>query len=557
MTLAESLIESLTNLVVDPLHGATLPDATFASLAAAKNGRCIPAGALIRIVLGLSALHRQLEQQAGTKLGTKLGTGNITDKSLKLNGKELILVCDLQKPSLCENTKPTDPEARRWKSFGGEPQQIDDLLSLGVALAELVIERKNLPPIDAGYRAALATKIGGVSNLNSAGRKIVKGLLQCDQNGIGDSAEFVSKYFPLLGVGKDTRLKQPSWFSFLRHSPVWALMVLAIPLLMALAFWTLWQRESVARKYAEASLAVAEGELSKIREDVIGLKGDARKYEGLWQDCVAKKPEPPSPSPLIPIGELTKLSIFQVFMDDPYIAGDNECQKILRKDNITADDWRLVRSRLGTLADAAKQWWEYVDNDYSNSVIDQQIGAISIGDPGVAGILKQWVADAAKPNTYTVTLNENSTAAEGYLKYWFRLTINQEILKPATSADSLDIIFDHDNATRDVGISWAAGQPIDLLFESWSYKNLVWNNLFQDQLSGYLAIHKLASGEFGNKMGFKLRFVVSPLPGPTLASRSKSLDIPSVPPVESSAPAPTIQNKPPKEPIEVTLDGLL
>ena len=493
---------------------------------------------IIRILYGLAALQSRLERGKGL--------GNITKAAIQRTASgRLVLFCVEPQPSKCELTAANDDDARYFVHVGEKPQQIDDLVSLGVTLAELLIPPGNRPALSATYREDLAAKIPrrAFRRSDRLRNQIVRWLLLSDKGGIQTTSEFLRHYVPLVRMTGDMKLKPAGWYDAMRAFPKLAIagfVVLALAIVCGVVVWM----DQQSLRSTRDKLNITTGEngnlVSKVNEleanatnltkDLENRKSEVKKLElevAYWKAKAAGGPNPDPPKR--PIEVVTNDPRYRWFKDDVNLKNDKRFQSILSKSQIDKEEETYADQRLTDFNTAAKEWWKMVEDEATLEEIESRIKGQT--DPEVEAALEVWRAQARTPHDYVIELNK-STVPKGYKDYAFRLTIRHqdkdEQLEATANSELILADPPGNKKLRLIPVRWKAGQPINLYLESWSYTNFNWNNWVATELNGGLALPLLEKRIFGSKEEFALDFTVKGHPG-----------LPG-PPVDSAGEAPTI-----------------
>ena len=486
---------------------------------------------IIRILFGLAALQ--------SRFARGKGLGNITKEAIQRTAfGRLVLLCVEPQPSKCEHTAANDDDARYFVHVGEKPQQIDDLVSLGVTLAELLIPPGNRPALSATYREDLAAKIPrrAFRRSDRLRNQIVKSLLLSDKGGIQTTSEFLGHYVPLVRMTDDMKLKPASWYDAMRAFPKLAVAGFAVLALAIVCGVVVWMDQQSLRLTIE-KLNIATSKNVNLVSKVNELEANATKLNRELEDRKSEvknlklevarlKPEPaglpPKPDPPKSPIEVVKNDLrYKWFKDDVNLKNDKPFQSILSKSHIDKEEASYADQRLRVLDKAAKAWWKMVEDEATLEEIESRIKGQT--DSEIEAALEVWLAQARTPHDYVIELGE-SKVPTGFNDYEFCVTIRHEDIDKeirATANSELILVKPSGNALPSISLRWKAGQPINLYLESWSYTNFHWNDQVTTKLKGGLALPLLEKRIVGSKEGFLLDFTVKGhpgLPGPPVAS---------------------------------------
>ena len=487
---------------------------------------------IIRILYGLAALQSLLER------GKWLG--NITKEAIQRTASgRLVLLCAESQPSKCELTARDDDDARYFVHVGEKPQQIDDLVSLGVAFAELLIPPGNLPPaLSATYREDLAAKIPrpAFPRSDRLRNQIVKSLLLSNKVGIQTTSEFLRHYVPLVRMTGDMKLKPAGWYDAMRAFPkrnIAGFVVSALAIVYSVVVWRDLQssrsmlqiaNDQIAEKQSEVKKL--EGEKATLRQEVETLKSEVNSKIGVLQAEIDKHRPARPPEPTVSIAVVKNDLRYKWFENDANLKDDTRFQSLIKKTKIDNCEASYADQRLRVLAKAAKEWWKMVEDEATLEEIESRINGQT--DSEIEKALEVWFAQARTPHDYVIELGK-SKVPNAFKDYKFLVTIrhediNKEIRATATANAELILVKPSGNALSSISLSWKAGQPINLYLESSSFYN--WNDRVTTELKGGLALPLLVKRTFGSKEGFSLHFTVKGfpgLPGPPVASVGAAL----------------------------------
>ena len=487
---------------------------------------------IIRILYGLAALQSRFERGKGF--------GDITMAAIQRAASgRLVLLCVESKPSKCELTAVNDDDARYFVHIGEKPQQIDDLVSLGVALAELLIPPGNRPALSATYRDDLAAKIPrhAFRRPDRLRNQIVKSLLLSDKSEIQKTSEFLRHYVPLVRMTGDMKLRPAGWYDAMRAFPkrnIAGFVVSALAIVYSVVVWRDLQssrsmlqiaNDQIAEKQSEVKKL--EGEKATLRQEVETLKSEVNSKIGVLQADPDKHRPARPPEPTVSIAVVKNDLRYKWFENDANLKDDTPFQSLIKKTKIDKREESYADQRLRVLNKAAKAWWKMVEDEATLEEIESRIKGQT--DPQVEAALEVWLGQARTPRDYVIELGE-SKVPTGFKDFPFCVTISHEEIDKeirATANSKLILSESSGKALSSISLSWKAGQPINLCLESWSNWNVHWNNQVITELNGGLALPLLAKKIFGSKEGFALEFTVQGIPG-----------LPG-PPVDSAGEAPT------------------
>lgn len=486
---------------------------------------------IIRILFGLAALQ--------SRFARGKGLGNITKEAIQRTASgRLVLLCVEPQPSKCEHTAANDDDARYFVHVGEKPQQIDDLVSFGVALAELLIPPGNRPALSATYREDLAAKIPrrAFRRSDRLRNQIVKSLLLSDKGGIQTTSEFLGHYVPLVRMTGDMKLKPAGLNDAMRAFPKLAVagsLVGALAIVCSVVVWRDLQSSRSMLQIAIGQIDEKESELKKLKGENSTQSQDleARRAEmndlnykiGVLETEIAKlttdkppeHPEEPTVSSQVVKNDLR----YKWFENDANLKDDTRFQSLIKKTEIDKSETSYADQRLRVLDKAAKAWWKMVEDEATLEEIESRIKGQT--DSEIEAALEVWLAQARTPHDYVIELGE-SKVPTGFKDYEFCVTIRHEDIDKeirATANSELILAEPSGHALPSISLWWKAGQSINLYLESSSFYN--WNDQVTTELKGGLALPLLEKRIFGSKEGFLLDFTVKGhpgLPGPSVAS---------------------------------------
>ncbi|TWU37476.1 hypothetical protein Q31b_42640 [Novipirellula aureliae] len=503
--------------LLNAASGLVLGDENANSLAPAKQLGRGDDRDLTRILYGLAVLHRQL---AHDKAGS--GCGNIREDSLRrTDDGHLILVCDLSRPTTCENTARNDADSRLYLNVGQPPRQVDDLVALGVVAAEFLVPPNKRPEVkDAGqaYRKELAGCISTSilrRRSNRVCRKLVKSLLLCGADAEQTTADFLGDHVGLVRLTDRSELKPAGWIDVARSFSKSTMAGLGVAFLLLISLLWLWSGEETKSRSLSDKLDTASFDKQSLKDDNEQLVAENQRLKN--RPNTQNSPQPPDPKKF-PIDDLLQDKRYKLFAEDANLRGDKKFQAIRVKEQLTNEEVDYADSVLTDLVEASEVWWDIVLDKATKDEVTLRIEGQSNDD--VKKALKVWYGQAAENERRTLVLRDTHVP-NGYVGYDFWLTIRDTqndkdsvIKAKANSSQKLD--FDKKSPAR-AFITWKAGQPIPIWLESGSYMNMIGNNQITKKATGALALPLFAIGEFRNG-DFMLKFDVTPLPGPPIES---------------------------------------
>lgn len=476
---------------------------------------------IIRILFGLAALQ--------SRFARGKGLGNITKEAIQRTASgRLVLLCVEPQPSKCEHTAANDDDARYFVHVGEKPQQIDDLVSLGVALAELLIPPGNRPALSATYREDLAAKIPRRASRRSdrLRNQIVKSLLLSDKGGIQTTSEFLGHYVPLVRMTGDMKLKPADLNDAMRAFPKLAIagfVVLALAIVCSVVVWRDLQSNRSMLQIANDQIDKKQSEVKKLEGEKATLSRQIDASTSEVKDLKLRirlleegRPGPPDlptapKEPTVSIADVKNDLRYKWFENDANLKDDTRFQSLIRKTEINKSEASYADQRLRVLDRAAKAWWKMVEDEATLEEIESRIKGQTDGE--IEAALEVWLAQARTPHDYVIELGE-SKVPTGFKDYEFCVTIRHEDIDNeirATANSQLILAEPSGNALSSISLSWKAGQPINLYLESSSFYN--WNDQVTSELKGGLALPLLVKRTFGRKEGFSLHFKVKGHPG--------------------------------------------
>ena len=375
---------------------------------------------IIRILFGLAALQ--------SRFARGKGLGNITKEAIQRTASgRLVLLCVEPQPSKCEHTAANDDDARYFVHVGEKPQQIDDLVSLGVALAELLIPPGNRPALSATYREDLAAKIPrrAFRRSDRLRNQIVKSLLLSDKGGIQTTSEFLGHYVPLVRMTGDMKLKPAGLNDAMRAFPKLAIagfVVLALAIVCSVVVWRDLQSSRSMLQIANRQIDEKESEVKKLKgeKEAKNQELEARTSEvkdlkskiGVLEAEIANltdKPAPPEEPP-ISIAVVKKDLRYKWFENDANLKDDKRFQSLIKKTEIDKSEASYGDQRLRVLDKAAKAWWKMVEDEATLEEIESRIKGQT--DPEVEAALEVWLGQARTPHDYVIELNKSTGKIE-------------------------------------------------------------------------------------------------------------------------------------------------
>jgi hypothetical protein len=490
---------------------------------------------LVQLLLQLDNYHREKNGQA---------YGSITLDSIKRNDQhQIVLDFHPNDTSLCESTLKDDPDASRFVNVGEVPKPVDDLTSLGVAVAELIIPINQRPPREGDYRNNLVSQIEGGSlrklwrfcELGDGNRRdrLIVQLLKANSENAQTIAGFMHLHAGLLNVSQKGFLQPALRFDVVRAYPIGTLTAIFVFCLMCFFYQRLvntqerlkastsqslqFQQDLKVQKTTSENLNVKkgllEGQIASLEGEVASLDKKQResvnRIQYLEEQLKKYQPVETPPAPhKYPVKLLTDLDYYQLIKDDPFLTrNDPRTKNILRLDKATREDLDYVRSRMITYKDASKEWWRWVDKKYSETDIERQIQTIV--DDDVVLLLRQWLAQS-KEKPYEITISEIKDP-NGYQKYL--LTLNYEKsgkLRKFQRGENNKAEFTDKPNWYD--LKWKYGDSVTVYWEQDGWvknKDLIANYSAHGHLSLiWLSSHETKRGKYG------ISFNIPGLPGP-------------------------------------------
>lgn len=464
---------------------------------------------LTQIIFGLGAMHRLL----------KRGCGNLEPQSLcrSANGR-LVLVCRTTRPSLCESTALNDVAGRFFLNLGEQAREIDDLISLGVIAAEILVPPKKRPALTAdhgAYRKGLADQIPRAA-LRRADRfrnRLIKLLLLCEKDPQLTTAQFLRNHIPLIDLASGTSFKAANWSDVARYFRKSSLSAMALVAFCFVSLWVFWSREQSARKWIQRDLDSSSAEVAALKKKISDL-----------ETSIANQFPPKAHEPQGPTTQVERLIAdprYQVFMNDRNLKDNTEFQSLLLQKTLSKLQVDFSDAFLNDLIAAAQVWWKIVDTQASENEASKLIAGQT--NPRVSQILNVWYGEAATSELRTLTLKDSSVPSN-YRAYEFRLSffdIERDMYIYTEPYETLFVqegssLMRKSGKTITFPMRWKASQSISFLLEDWS-PLLYWYNVVRQKAGGALALPFLAKRNW-EQDGFSMSFDISPLPGPPVES---------------------------------------
>lgn len=480
---------------------------------------------LVQLLFQLDAYYREEGKES---------YGSISSDSLKKDDQNrIVLDFAHDEFSLCERTLKDEPDAYRFVNVGESPKLVDDLTSLGVAVAEQILPINKRPPRSGDYRGELAKLIEGgwykkisqsmkLGDRNRRDRLVVC-LLQSKSRRYKSVNEFLRMNVGLLQVMQDGTIQPANRFDIAMNCLIGTIAAFLAFLLICFLGLQLLETQRKLNTSVEKSKK-SQQELEEANSQVVDLKAEKhdfeirvaelnsiieqkdQKIEALEERIKASEKSgtpPPLPHPeKYPVKLLTDLKAYKLIRADESWK-DKKTKSILRLDEATRDDLEYVRSRMQDYQKASKEWRRWTDKKYSKEEIEDQIKANK--DTEVTAFLRKWLALSDR-NTYKISISKikDPNKYQNYL-----LTLNGKTVRRFKRAKGDTAVFPDKPA--EYSLSWKYGDSISVFWEEDGY--VYDKNLLYQVITGHLSLHWISHNEV--KQGdYAMSFETSGLPGP-------------------------------------------
>ena len=457
--------------------------------------------------------------------------GCLNTNRIRLKDNQLVIALggeQIPYPSVMKD----DDEARFFAKVDRDaPEPVDDLIALGVALAEHTIPPNKRPEISTdkkAYRETLAKKLRVnfadliVQRDHVSRNKLIRALLIADQTKT-QTQDFLKTHGPLLAHDHDGTLRTASVGDALKNRTLLAVMTV---LTLCLVSYFLLEKRTL-QKTAQADKEDLRSELKTLKEEKAALQ---KEKTSLQEDKTALQEQnadlrttqatpgssPPNEERQLDLETLTESRAYRTFMSDVNLKNDQRFKKLLRKSKITENDYSYAVERLKTLKSASELWWRFVGEETSEKDIERTLKGQPID---VREAVNQWLAATASKRQYEIQLHPIVSAPD-WRGYQLKATLTRKATDGTSNDTTTTFVSKPQNPKHTCQIQWKGGDSLHVIPEYWTWKLLNWQNFSPQDFRGYLSLHKLIRDGFGSKQTVKLDVTINPnLPGPPLNSR--------------------------------------
>ena len=453
--------------------------------------------------------------------------GCLNTNRIRLKDNQLVIALggeQIPYPSVMKD----DDEARFFAKVDRDaPEPVDDLIALGVALAEHTIPPNKRPEISTdkkAYRETLAKKLRVnfadliVQRDHVSRNKLIRTLLRADQTRT-QPQNFLKTHGPLLAHDHDGTLRTASVVDNLRNKTLLAVMT---GLTLCLVAYFLFEKRRL-QKTAKADTEHLRADLKTLKEEKAALQKEktdlqedktALQVQNADLRTTSKTPgkSPPTEKKLLALETLTKHPAYRTFMSDINLKNDQRFQKLLRNSKITVGDYSYAEEKLKTLQGASKLWWDFVRENASYTDIERRLK----GQPtDVQEAVHQWLAEVVQKRTYRISIDK-VIAQQNWKNYptAVGLTGNSDDVVTPTFNSNVQ------KPQCTFNFKWKAGDTLEVTPEHNTYRTInpinwiAWEDFSERNYSGYLSLHKLLIDGFGDESNIKMDLAIPNLPGP-------------------------------------------
>lgn len=453
--------------------------------------------------------------------------GCLNTNRIRLKDNQLVIALggeQIPYPSVMKD----DDEARFFAKVDRDaPEPVDDLIALGVALAEHTIPPNKRPEISTdkkAYRETLAKKLRVnfadliVQRDHVSRNKLIRTLLRADQTRT-QPQNFLKTHGPLLAHDHDGTLRTASVVDNLRNKTLLAVMT---GLTLCLVAYFLFEKRRL-QKTAKADTEHLRADLKTLKEEKAALqkeKTDLQEEKTALQvqnadlRTTSKTPgkSPPTEKKLLAPETVTEHYAYRAFKSDVNLKDDEVFKKLRRNSQITEDDYKHCIDKLKTLNKAAKLWWEFAEKESSSEDIRTITKAQA---PPVKLAIEKWLAEVVPRRRYDIQI-DNVVADKEWKDYWIRIGLTSNSDEEVTPEFKSEV----QKPKCSFSFRWKAGETFEVTpeYATW-WTPGIWHNFSDKKYSGHLALHKMLADGFGDKSEVDIKLTVTSLPGPPLNSR--------------------------------------
>jgi hypothetical protein len=457
---------------------------------------------LVRILFELGDWHRQHGR----------GYGSIASGSLRSDGGGRCVVdMTRQGTSLCEKLRKTDLDSQRFVNPGRQPEPIDDLVSLGVAAAELTIapgKRPAIEPTGTPYPKLLAQKLptrpwhfGKKARRN----RLIKSLLTASQHGYLSAADCLQANGAVVMLQQDGTVKPVAPLQLARCYPKTVAAVIAMTLLALLAGGQVLSESNRDEPHvANAHENVGEP-ISTLEQENDRLRSKVDQLTQQLASRIAPDRSPPAAEPPIETASIQLIRsdpLFVKFAGDPQFRNDKTAS-ILAQAEVPIADFNYVVARLQHFEKASRIWWQWAADMASEKEIALELDKF---EDQIGKVLKGWRSELARSKTYVVAVRDFKTPdTDEAFDVWIDEREETYLIDEQGKLSAAD--------GGEFRVDWRYGQPLAVLVEERG--TFIDVNVFQFQVQGALSIYTLAAETFGpSDKSYRIKFRVDNLPGP-------------------------------------------